>query len=175
MSASGGRSSSVERFDAIYAQHARALYAFLFSRTHDADLARDLVQETCIRLWRAIDEVGSLSIQRRQSWLFSVARNLVVDEFRSRSSALAREHAFGAEHETTAPPADAHIARDESLHEMDQAIGRLPEALREVLVLSVLGERNSSEIAEILGRPAGTVRYQLAHARRLLAVELGLQ
>src|SRR5690349_9930515 len=110
MSAPGRRSSTVERFDAIYAQHARALYAFLLSRTRDAELARDLVQETCIRLWRAIDDVGSLSQQQQQSWLFSVARNLAVDEFRSRSSAIAREQTFSAERETTAPPADAHIA-----------------------------------------------------------------
>jgi RNA polymerase sigma-70 factor (ECF subfamily) len=55
---------------------------------------------------------------------------------------------------------------------MDAAIGRLPEDLRTVLVLQVLGDRTSAEIGELLGRPAGTVRYQLALARRHLADEL---
>jgi RNA polymerase sigma-70 factor (ECF subfamily) len=50
----------------------------------------------------------------------------------------------------------------------------LPEALREVLVLHVLGDRNSTEIGAALGRPAGTVRYQLAEARRLLARALDI-
>jgi RNA polymerase sigma-70 factor, ECF subfamily len=43
-----------------------------------------------------------------------------------------------------------------------------------VLVLQVLDERTSAEIGELLGRPAGTVRYQLSQARKRLAVELRL-
>jgi DNA-directed RNA polymerase specialized sigma24 family protein len=39
-------------------------------------------------------------------------------------------------------------------------------------VLQVLGNRTSAEIGELLGRPAGTVRYQIAQARRRLADEL---
>ena len=49
----------------------------------------------------------------------------------------------------------------------------LPDDLRVVLVLSVLGERTSAEIGAILGRPPGTVRYQLSQARKRLAEQLG--
>ena len=41
-------------------------------------------------------------------------------------------------------------------------------------VMRVLDERTSTEIGELLGRPAGTVRYQLTQARRRLAVDLQL-
>jgi len=57
---------------------------------------------------------------------------------------------------------------------VDRAIRRLPEHLRTVLVLQVLGERTSAEIGEMLDRPAGTVRYQLSQARKRLAEELRL-
>jgi RNA polymerase sigma-70 factor (ECF subfamily) len=119
--------------------------------------------------------VAALDEDRRRAWLFTVARNLVVDTYRSRSSSAAREITAFADAETTAPPADAGVGPDEAVREMDRAIARLPEALREVLVLHVLGDRNSTEIGTILGRPPGTVRYQLAEARRLLARALEIE
>jgi RNA polymerase sigma-70 factor (ECF subfamily) len=174
MSPASERSVALRHFDAIYAEHARSLHAYFVGRTADVELARDLVQETCVRLWRAIDEVAELGVERQRAWLFTVARHLVVDEYRARASADVREARAAAATETVAPPADADVGADESAREMDLAIARLPESLREVLVLSVLGERNSTEIGAILGRPPGTVRYQLTQARRLLAIELGL-
>ena len=57
---------------------------------------------------------------------------------------------------------------------MDLAIRQLPEDLRTVLVLHLLGEATSAQIGELLGRPPGTVRYQLAEARHRLAQDLRL-
>ena len=169
------RSAALEQFDAIYAEHARTLHAYFVGRTSDAELARDLVQEACIRLWRTIDDVARLDADRRRAWLFTVARNLVVDAYRARASADAREMAATADAATMAPPADADIGSDDVVRDLDRAIAHLPEPLREVLVLHVLGERNSTEIGTILGRPPGTVRYQLAEARRLVARMLELR
>lgn len=67
---------------------------------------------------------------------------------------------------------EVEVAYGERLQELDDAIRALPEDLRVVLVLSVVGERTSTEVGELLGRPAGTVRYQLAEARRRLAHSL---
>jgi len=76
--------------------------------------------------------------------------------------------------EQVVPAAEADVIGRNELEVLDAAIARLPEALRTVLVLQVLGDRTSAEIGELLGRPAGTVRYQLAQARRRLAEELRL-
>ncbi len=171
------RSAAVEQFDALYSRYARTLYDYFVGRTSDVELARDLVQETCVRLWRSLVEVNQLPEARQRAWLFTVARNLVIDAYRARASSTARHDAVAALRlpaESTAPPADADLGADENLRELDGAIARLADPLREVLVLHVLGDRNSTEIGEILGRPPGTVRYQLAQARRLLARELSL-
>jgi RNA polymerase sigma-70 factor (ECF subfamily) len=171
------RSTALERFDELYTRYARTLHDYFVGRTSDAELARDLVQETCVRLWRAIDEVGELAEERQRAWLFTVARNMLVDEYRARASRAARQDAVAVlqrAEPSHVPALDADLGSAESVRDVDAAIARLPEPLREVLVLQVLGERNSTEIGEILGRPAGTVRYQLAQARRLLAHELRL-
>jgi RNA polymerase sigma-70 factor, ECF subfamily len=162
-------------FDAMYAAHASDLHDYLLGRTGDVEVARDLLQEVCIRLWRSVAELGELTPGRQRAWLFTVARNLVVDFYRSRASAATAQDALIRTNEAVVVPAaevDA-ISRSE-LAVLDAAIARLPEALRAVLVLQVLGDRTSAEIGELLDRPAGTVRYQLAQARRQLAKELRL-
>ena len=172
------RSDRLQLFDRLYATHATALHDYLLGRTSDAEVARDLLQETCVRLWRGIAEVGDLAPDRQRAWLFTVARNLVVDLYRSRASAEAANAALGQRAiaagagAVAAAETDAMAREDRDL--LDAAIARLPQALRTVLVLQVLGDRTSAEIGELLGRPAGTVRYQIAQARRQLAAELGL-
>jgi RNA polymerase sigma-70 factor (ECF subfamily) len=173
-----GAADRLQPFDALYAAHARTLHDYFLGRTSDAELARDLLQEACIRLWRSLDSVGAQPPERQRAWLFTVARNLVVDFYRSRATADQTRDAIATQaramEPTVAPGADADLFAQEGLRAMDAAIGRLPDDLRTVLVLQVLGDRTSSEIGELLGRPAGTVRYQLALARRQLAEELKL-
>ena len=173
-----GRFDRLELFDVIYRANAAAVYDYLVGRTSDVEVARDLLQETCIRLWRGVAELSDLTPQRQRAWLFTVARNLVVDFYRSRASAAAARDALGqqalAAHDAIAPAAETDAISRSELERVDAAIARLPESLRMVLVLQVLGERTSAEIGDLLGRPAGTVRYQLAQARRRLADELQL-
>ena len=165
------------RFDVLYAANHQLLHAYLAGRTGDPELALDLLQDAFLRAWRSLASVEDLSAERQRAWLFSVARNLVIDQHRRRvtreatSAALAREASFA---DATAAPADRQLEERERRQAVDLAIRALPEELRTVLVLQVVGERNSTEIGELLGRPAGTVRYQLAEARRRLAKDLRL-
>jgi RNA polymerase sigma-70 factor (ECF subfamily) len=165
-------------FDALYAANSHALHAYFVGRTSEPELARDLLQEASMRLWRNLDSVRDLPPERQRAWLCTIARNLVVDHYRAAASATATHNAVAAQTRalapTTAPPADTQIVARERLSRVDDAIKRLPDTLRTVLVLQVLGDRTSTEIGELLGRPAGTVRYQLALARRQLAEELQL-
>ena len=164
-------------FEQLYATHRQTLHAYFVGRTADPELALDLLQDTFLRLWRNLQVLCDLSPERQRAWLFSVARNLVIDQYRAQSTRRATGQAL-AQAETiaqsAAPAAEVEVAYGERLEELDHAIRTLPEDLRMVLVLSVLGERNSFEIGEMLARPAGTVRYQLAEARRRFAHNLRL-
>ena len=164
-------------FEQLYAAHHQTLHAYFVGRTADPELALDLLQDTFVRLWRNLQSIGDLSLERQRAWLFSVARNLVVDQYRAQSTRRATGQALAnaaLADVSTAPAAEMEVAYSEGLQELDHVIRELPEDLRLVLVLTVLGDRNSSEIGEMLGRPAGTVRYQLAEARRRIANKLRL-
>jgi RNA polymerase sigma-70 factor (ECF subfamily) len=156
-----------QRFDAIYAEHRDVLFAYFLGRTADREQALDLLQEAFIRAWRSMHNLESLPSEKCRYWLFSVARNLVVDQYRG---AAARGRAMaGLEPRIDRSPApDEELLANEQVQILDAALSRLPEDLRIVLVLQALGEQTSTEIGAMLGKPAGTVRYQIAQARRRL-------
>ena len=109
------------------------------------------------------------------AWLFAAGRNLVIDQYRSRATRAAAHDALEAANqieERVFESAERTVERDAELRLVEAAMGCLPEELRTVLVLQVLGEQTSAEIGEALGRPAGTVRYQISRARKRLAEEI---
>jgi RNA polymerase sigma-70 factor (ECF subfamily) len=163
------------QFDGLYEEHQRTIHAFLLGRTGDPELALDLLQEAFVRAWRNLDLLVTLPSGRQRAWLFSIARNLIVDQFRSQTTRRTARAALVAARDPDDEVAEGPeriVERDRELRLVDEAIRRLPESLRTVLVLQVLDERTSAEIGELLGRPAGTIRYQLSQARRRLAVGL---
>jgi RNA polymerase sigma-70 factor, ECF subfamily len=161
------------RFDVLYAEHRTALHAFFLARTSDPELALDLLQELFLRAWRNQASLEEMPPERRPFWLYTVGRNLVVDALRARGARAAAEHKLErlavVEH---AQSAEAEVIDAALLRRLDAAIWRLPDELREALLLQVLGDCTSAQIGHMLGQPAGTVRYHLAQARRRLAADL---
>ncbi len=160
-------------FDEVYAEHTLSIRAFFFGHTQDHEVASDLVQETYLRVWRHMKTLRQIPAERRRFWLFAIAKNILADYYRRRSvrqryETRMREFRLAG----GSNPAQAAEA-GETLAAIDQAIKRLPENLREVLALHTMADMSSAEIAEVLGRPAGTVRYQLSLARKMLAEALG--
>jgi RNA polymerase sigma-70 factor (ECF subfamily) len=168
-------SASAERdFDQLYAENQRAMHAYLLGRTGDRETARDLLQEVFLRAWRHVDAWSELPADRRRAWLFTVARNVVIDAHRgSRRVEVDLEHAGS---EVAAPASEepaARAERGERLARLDLAIRRLPERLRVVLSLHVVGGLTSAQVGELLDEPAGTIRYRLNQARRKLVADMG--
>lgn len=167
----------VSLFDHLFRLHHRPVHAYLLGRCNDPDGAADLLQDTFLRAWRHLDDIRNVPPDRRRYWLLAVARNLAHDYHRRQAArapfAYPLPEVLPSAEEGHDPVAAAESgARAAAL---DEAIGRLPEELRLVVSLRYLGEMSSAEIGEALERPAGTVRYQLARARALLAQDMRLQ
>ena len=162
---------------ALYATHANALTSFVTGLVGgDRARAEDIVQETMLRAWRSpqvlADDRGST-----RSWLFTVARNLVIDLHRARS-VRPREVGDGV---LTYMPAESDLEASVELSvlrwEIADAVAQLGEAHREVLVETYLRQRSVAEAAERLGIPPGTVKSRTYYAMRqlrLLMEERGL-
>lgn len=162
-------------FTRLYAAERRVVHAYLLGRTGEPELAADLLQETFLRAWRNLATLRPLPPERARAWLFTVARNLVTDTHRSRRAARAAQAELGRMADPQAPRAEQPAQRAElagDVARLDAAIRRLPEERRLVLALCTVGEMTSAQVGELLGRPPGTVRYELNQARRALAAAL---
>jgi len=141
------------------------LRRFAYALTGERDLAEDLVQ-SCLE--RAVARFHQWQPDRRlRPWLFAILHNLHVDARR-------RPHRGVPLDEVPDLPArDASPEERISAHEALEAIDRLPEDQRDVLILVGLNELSYAEAASVLGIPPGTLMSRLHRARARLREMLG--
>jgi len=159
-------------FRKVYDAHRAGVHAYFVGRTGDRWLAADLMQETFLRAWRRFPELSGLPDDGQRAWLFTVARNLSIDEHRQARTRAATEAALRAEPAGPAAPASTSVVAAERVAVVAETIKRLPEQQRVTLALAAAGGLTSAQIATALGVPAGTVRYRLSLARATLAEAL---
>lgn len=155
-----------------YEEHAEELFAFARRSLSDTGVAEEAVQETFLRAWRAADRYEPSTASLR-TWLFSICRNIVIDVHRARA---AQPRPAGVE------PADTPV--HEPLEQLlvglqvEEALRRLSDQHRFVLVEVHLRDRPAADVAAQLGIPEGTVRsrvYYALKALKLVMEEMGWQ
>lgn len=157
-------------FGVLFQRHADSLFDYCHRRCGDREVAEDLVQQAFLEAWRQrhslVISSGSL-----RPWLFGVARNLLLHEWR-RVERGARSLGPN-EAQVLGDPADAVIDRLDAQAALTDARARLnglPDRYREPPLLWAWDEMTNEDIALILDLPIGTVKSRLARARRNLSV-----
>jgi RNA polymerase sigma-70 factor, ECF subfamily len=146
-------------------QHLPALWRFALVLTRNRDAAQDLVQSTCLR---ALEKGGLFDQETRlDRWLMTMMMNIRRNEVRS----VKVRTGAGLEDAETVLNFDggAQIETNVFASEVLTAIGNLPEAQRETVLLVYLQGWSYAEAAETLGVPVGTIMSRLAAARGKLA------
>jgi RNA polymerase sigma-70 factor, ECF subfamily len=155
-------------FQRIALEHIDALFCYAMTLTRDRTMAEDLVQETYLRGIRAADRLEPGS--NVKSWLFVIMRNAWLNEIRHDQAGpkfveLESETALAAdEHETINSPHVIYLKNLAKL-QVQEAVERLPEAYKEIIVLRDFEGLTYQEIATVLECPAGTVMSRLGRAR----------
>ncbi|WP_276309069.1 sigma-70 family RNA polymerase sigma factor [Specibacter cremeus] len=151
---------------ALHRDYAGVLWRFVVRLTRDDALAEDIVQETLVRAWRH-PAVLSRPAPALRAWLFTVARNLVIDESRS---ARHRHERGAAEVPEAAMPDELDRALDAWL--IEDALAALSVEHRDVIVRAYYGGQGAAAIADDLDIPAGTVKSRLHYGLRALRLAL---
>ncbi|WP_078900787.1 sigma-70 family RNA polymerase sigma factor [Streptomyces sp. SBT349] len=152
---------------ALHDEHAAALWSFALHLTGgDRARAEDVTQETMLRAWRH-PGVLDQSTRSARSWLFTVARRIVIDGWRS---AAARAEIFTDELPEQAVPDDTERAVQGWL--VADALTELSERHRAVLVLCYFQGLSVAEAAARLGIAEGTVKSRTHYALRALRLAL---
>jgi RNA polymerase sigma-70 factor, ECF subfamily len=152
-------------------EHAGALWNFCLRLTHgDRALAEDVVQETLLRAWRH-PAVLSRGSDAGRAWLFTVARNIVIDEWRSSRS----------RHEVTMEDpgnSTSQVSAADTTNELLQswlvadALRSLSPDHRAVLIECYYRDQTIAQASRHLDIPEGTVKSRLHYALRALRLAL---
>jgi RNA polymerase sigma-70 factor (ECF subfamily) len=154
--------------EALHAEHAAALWAYCVRLTAgDRAQAQDVVQETLLRAWR-YPEVLDQSQRSARAWLFTVARRVVIDEWRSKRN----------QSEVTAADVPEPVATEDTSDRLLQAwvvaeaLERLSPEHREVVLECYYRGHSVAQAAARLGVPEGTVKSRTHYALRALRLAL---
>ncbi|HET9875742.1 MAG TPA: sigma-70 family RNA polymerase sigma factor [Mycobacterium sp.] len=152
---------------ALHDEHAAALWRYALRLTGDRNRAEDVVQETLLRAWQHPEVVGDTERSAR-GWLFTVARNMIIDESRS---ARVRNEVNSLD--STPEPAsrdEVDVALDRML--IGDAMAQLSAQHRAVVQRSYYQGWTTAQIAADLGIAEGTVKSRLHYAIRALRLTL---
>ncbi len=163
----------------VAGQH-RRIYAICYRFTNSASDAEDLTQEVFIKVYR---NLSSFDTQKGsfQTWMTTLARNLLVDHFRrtrldrasdSLDASLSGEEdgpTMGDRLTDQSPSQEQRFAGLELKASIQHALKQLSPELREAVILRDLEDMDYKEIAQVLRIPEGTVKSRISRGRGELA------
>lgn len=168
-------------FDVLYARHRSWLYNTLTRQLHDRARADDVFQETWLSLIRSAARYEPRA--RFTTWLYLLARQRLVDEWRSINPDF-ESHAFNTDADESSSPElqdalanpdqdPARLAeRRQLVAQLDIAVRALPALQREALLLFEYADMSLDDIARTTGTSRETVKSRLRYARNRLAETL---
>ncbi len=167
-----------EIFDKELLPHINALSTFAFHLTYNEEDGRDLVQETYLKAYKAIDHYESGT--NSKAWLFKILKNAYINEYRKTSRRPTKvdfEESVNFHQDNNSGLNNQSDLRQEIYDnllgdEVTTAINSLPVDFRTVILLCDVEGFTYEEISAIIDIPLGTVRSRLHRARKLLKEKL---
>ena len=143
--------------------HSDGIYRFALKHLRDADLAKDVVQESFARLWGKVEEVEAA---KAKSYLFTTAHHIMVDEVRkgSRSTRM-EDHHEDLQWSSQSQPDLQRV--------LEAGLALLPQVQRSVVLLRDLEGYSYEEIAELTGLNLTQVKVYIYRGRTALKDHIG--
>lgn len=161
--------------DVLVSRYHARLLDFALRHLRDRDASADVAQAALLRAFECAQSYHARASFR--TWLYTIALNMVRDEFRKRKTR--RESLVSdLEEGTELPEGQAASAEDFAFRRAEfvalwEAVGRLPESHRTAVVLKFRQGLTYEEIAVVMGAPAGTVKSWVHYAMKSLRETLG--
>jgi RNA polymerase sigma-70 factor (ECF subfamily) len=172
----GQQRAREDRFEALVLPHLDALHYAAMRLARDASTAEDLVQETFLRAYRALHQLTHEESCR--AWLMKILTNIWLNQRQKRGREgmtldvyeldLSHKEVAQWSHQSIPEEPEHAVSRKQFCEDLDQALQRLPEAFRIVVMLADVEGLSYKEVAETLQCPIGTVMSRLYRARQLL-------
>jgi RNA polymerase sigma-70 factor (ECF subfamily) len=149
---------TIDEYNRCVDKHADGLYHFLLKSVKDVDIARDIVQETFIKVWEKRKIVEN---DKSKIYLFTTAYHLMIDHFRKNSKNISYETVEYKEESTEKGYSDLKEI-------LNEAVEKLPNNQKTVVMLRDYEGYSYKEISEITGLSESQVKVYIYRARLFL-------
>ncbi len=167
------RSGDEDAFAHLVRRHSGGLHRAVARILRDETEAWDVVQMTFVKAWQRLDRYDER--WSFATWLYRIGTNLAIDILRARTS-REKAHKAGTEHRLRVvgePPSASDLADQREVDRLlDQLAGALTPQQRSAFILREVEGMDTSDVAEVLGCSATTVRNHVFQARKVLRQEL---
>ncbi len=152
------QAGQMETFVYLYDKYVEKIYKFLYFRTFDQELAEDITSQTFLK---AMDKIGSFNGEKGtfQAWLYQIARNLLIDEYRKQKPTDNIDAHFDLASDINLESETAGSITNEKLREL---LLSLPAEAQELVSMRLWDEMSYAEIAIITGKSEGALKMQFS-------------
>lgn len=166
------KNGSYEAFNKLYEIYADVLYIFVLNLTKSHVEAKDILQETFMRIWKNRDNI-SLEYSFK-AFLYKIARNLIIDSFRKQMDSVAfQDYICSDEYQQNVENnTEQEIYFEDFYKSLQQAKQKLTVKQKEIFELSREQGLSISQIAQQLNLSEQTVKNQLTIALKILRSRL---
>lgn len=156
-------------FDALLERYKQKLFAYILNTVHREDLADDIFQDTFVKAIVCMRKGRYKMNGKFYSWLLCIAHNVIIDNFRYEQSVEGlnrseiNDHLY-ADNGLDGTPSEIEQERENSLNQLNELIGQLPENQQEVLRMRVYENKSFKDIAEQTGTSVNTALGRMHYA-----------
>lgn len=153
-----------EAFGQLYDSYFNPIYRFIYYKVFSKETTEDLTSDTFMK---ALNRIGSYKMDkgRFNSWLYQIARNTVIDYYRTRKEDVDLDDVFDVPHDDrTVEQLDALT----NLASVEAYLKALPARQREIITLRIWEEKSFKEIADILGGTENSIKMAFSRSIRQL-------
>ncbi|MBP3227265.1 MAG: sigma-70 family RNA polymerase sigma factor [Bacteroidaceae bacterium] len=169
---------SGEAFDELLARYQDKLFSYILYNVHNEDAANDIFQETFVRAIMTLKQGRYTATGKFYSWLVRIARNQIIDQFRSAHTETPMENEeTGLDMLNSVALADqpyeSQLVGEQTLRDVRRLMDHLPANQREVVFMRFFQDLSFKEIAETTGvginTALGRMRYAILNMRKMAA------
>jgi RNA polymerase sigma-70 factor (ECF subfamily) len=158
-----------EAFGLLYDHYLDPIYRFIYYKVFSREVAEDLTSDTFMK---ALKRFSSYNPERGRfnSWLYQIARNTVVDYYRTKKESVPIDDVFDLGHDERTPE---QLDALQGLAKVEEYLTTLPARQREIITLRIWEGKSFDEIASLLGGTEGSVKMAFSRSIRQLRETCG--
>lgn len=145
-----------DAYGELYKKYFQKIYRYCKFNTDNNEVAKDICQESFVKAWKKLKDFKTEGNWSLQSFLFTIARNLIIDRVRKKKEyALEQFEELPSEYDLY-----EEVDKGQDVQRVREVLSKLEDMDRQIIILRYFEEMSSQEVAAILGIKDGALRVR---------------